>query len=42
MSLMNVEEQILAYPHLSREKRQEVEAYVEQNPAWAALLKDVR
>ena len=42
MSLMNVEEQILAYPHLSREKRQEVETYVEQNPEWAALLKDVR
>ena len=39
---MNVEEQILAYPHLSREKRQEVETYVERNPEWAALLKDVR
>ena len=38
----DVEEQILSYPHLSREKRQDIEAYVERNPEWAPLLEDVR
>lgn len=38
----NVEEQILSYPHLSAEKKREVEAYVESNPRWAPLLRDIR
>lgn len=40
--MQNVEEQILSYPHLSVEKQREVEAYVEANPEWASLLRDVR
>jgi anti-sigma-K factor RskA len=38
----DVEEQILSYPHLSAEEQREVEAYVESNPEWASLLRDVR
>lgn len=38
----DVEEQILSYPHLSVEEQREVEAYVESNPEWASLLRDVR
>ncbi|MCS3685377.1 tetratricopeptide repeat protein [Salinibacter ruber] len=38
----DVEEQILSYPHLSREKQRDIEAYVEQNPEWAPLLNDIR
>lgn len=38
----DVEKQILSYPHLSVEKQREVEAYVESNPKWASLLRDVR
>lgn len=38
----DVEEQILSYPHLSVEAQREVEAYVESNPEWAPLLRDVR
>jgi TolA-binding protein len=38
----NVEEQILSYPHLSVEKKRDIEAYVETNPEWAPLLQDVR
>ncbi len=38
----DVEEQILSYPHLSTEGQREVEAYVESNPEWASLLRDVR
>lgn len=38
----DVEEQILSYPHLSVEEQREVEAYVESNPEWVPLLKDVR
>ena len=38
----NVEEQILSYPHLSVEKKREVESYVEAHPQWASLLDDVR
>ena len=38
----NIEEQILSYPHLSVEKKREVESYVETHPRWASLLRDVR
>lgn len=38
----DVEDQILAYPNLSVEKQREIEAYVESNPKWAPLLRDVR
>ena len=38
----DVEEQILSYPHLSREKQRDIETYVEQNPEWAPLLNDIR
>lgn len=38
----DIEEQILSYPHLSEEEQREVEAYVESNPEWAPLLRDVR
>ncbi len=38
----DVEEQILSYPHLSREKQREIEVYVEKHPEWAPLLRDVR
>jgi len=38
----NIEEQILSYPHLSVEKKREVETYVEAHPEWASLLQDVR
>lgn len=38
----NIEEQILSYPHLSAEKKREVESYVETHPRWASLLRDVR
>jgi TolA-binding protein len=40
--MQRVEEQILAYPHLSAEKKREVETYVEEHPEWSALLEDVR
>jgi hypothetical protein len=40
--MKDVEEQILSYPHLSAEEQREVEAYVESNPEWADLLRDVR
>jgi TolA-binding protein len=38
----DVEEQILSYPHLPDEKKRAVEAYVEEHPEWAPLLRDVR
>lgn len=38
----DVEEQILSYPHLSVEEQREIETYVESNPEWAPLLRDVR
>ena len=38
----NVEEQILSYPHLPPDRKRAVEAYVESNPKWASLLRDVR
>lgn len=38
----NVEEQILTYPHRSKEERQEIEAFVEDHPEWAPLLREVR
>lgn len=38
----NVEEQILSYPHLPVEEKRDIEAYVEANPEWAPLLRDVR
>lgn len=38
----DVEERILSYPHLSVEEQREIEAYVESNPEWAPLLRDVR
>ncbi len=38
----DVEEQILSYPHLSREKQRDIEAYVERNPEWAPFLDDIR
>jgi hypothetical protein len=38
----NVEEQILTYPHRSQEGRREIEAFVEEHPEWAPLLRDVR
>lgn len=37
-----VEEKILSYPHLSIEQRREIENYVESNPEWVPLLRDVR
>lgn len=40
--MKNVEEQILSYPQLSADKKREVEAYVEDHPEWASLLRDVR
>lgn len=38
----DVEAKILSYPHLSAEEQHEVETYVESNPEWASLLRDVR
>jgi hypothetical protein len=38
----NVEEQILAYPHLPMEEQRALESYVEDHPEWASLLHDVR
>ncbi|WP_103020850.1 hypothetical protein [Salinibacter altiplanensis] len=38
----DIEKQILSYPHLPQETQQDIEAYVEQNPEWASLLRDVR
>lgn len=38
----DVEERILSYPHLSVEEQREIETYVESNPEWASLLRDVR
>lgn len=38
----DVEKAILSYPHLTAEEQAEVEAYVESNPEWAPLLRDVR
>ena len=38
----DVEKQILSYPHLSPDRKRAVEAYVEANPEWASLLRDVR
>lgn len=37
-----VEKKILSYPHLSVSEQREIEAYVESNPEWAPLLRDVR
>lgn len=38
----NVEEQILTYPHRSQEEQRKIEAFVENHPKWASLLRDVR
>lgn len=38
----DVEKAILSYPHLTAEEQAEVETYVESNPEWAPLLRDVR
>ncbi|MEF8795430.1 MAG: hypothetical protein V5A22_03120 [Salinivenus sp.] len=38
----DVEEQILSYPQLPEAEKQAVEAYVEDHPEWAPLLRDVR
>ena len=38
----DVEEQILSYPQLPEVEKQAVEAYVEDHPEWAPLLRDVR
>ncbi len=38
----NIKEQIFAYPQLSTEEQRAVEAYVEANPEWASLLRDIR
>jgi hypothetical protein len=38
----DIEERILSYPHLFRDRQREIEAYVEKNPEWAPLLRDVR
>jgi TolA-binding protein len=38
----DLEEKILSYPHLSGEEQREIEAYVEEHPEWAPLLRDVR
>lgn len=38
----DLEEKILSYPHLSGEEQREIEAYVEEHPEWASLLRDVR
>jgi len=38
----DLEEKILSYPHLSGEEQRGIEAYVEENPEWAPLLRDVR
>jgi TolA-binding protein len=38
----DVEEKILSYPQLPVEGRREIETYVESNPEWAPLLRDVR
>jgi len=38
----DAEEQILSYPHLPAGKKRAVEAYVEEHPEWAPLLRDVR
>jgi hypothetical protein len=40
--MQNTEEQILSYPHLSAERQEEIESYVEDHPEWAPLLQDVR
>jgi len=37
-----IEEQILAYPHLSSKEQREVEAYVQDHPEWTSLLRSVR
>jgi TolA-binding protein len=38
----STEKRILSYPHLSRDEQREVEAYVDDHPEWAPLLRDVR
>jgi TolA-binding protein len=38
----DVEEQILSYPQLPEAEKQAIEAYVEDHPEWAPLLRDVR
>jgi tetratricopeptide (TPR) repeat protein len=38
----DVEEQILSYPQLPDAEKEAVEAYVEDHPEWAPLLRDVR
>lgn len=38
----DVEERILSYPHLPPEEQREIHDYVESNPDWASLLRDVR
>lgn len=37
-----IEQRILSYPHLSRDEQRDVEAYVEENPKWASLLREVQ
>jgi TolA-binding protein len=37
-----IEQRILSYPHLSRDEQRDVEAYVEENPEWASLLREVQ
>lgn len=36
------EQRILSYPHLSRGEQRDVETYVEENPEWAPLLREVQ
>lgn len=38
----DVEERILSYPHLPPAEQREIHDYVESNPEWASLLRDVR
>lgn len=37
-----IQQRILSYPHLSRDEQRDVEAYVEDHPEWASLLREVR
>lgn len=36
------EQRILSYPHLPRGEQRDVETYVEENPKWAPLLREVQ
>lgn len=38
----DVEERLLSYPHLPPDEQRELHDYVESNPEWASLLRDVR